>query len=196
MRTTEDYNKLIQGYSLSFSILKHLKPKFYNKIMATKKLFEKRGDNFNDFIRNLRVDFINEHDEKDSGSPLIASFDFAVFKETISINYLPNEGYTFGMMYEKDSALGNSKIFCEIFPTTLDFVEKNQLALMFRISTLKKNDEKKYEAKKVINYIASIIEDSFLIVTQDLDKPKAVKPGLEIPLNEINEIYEDLTNMF
>ena len=204
MRTTKDYNKLVEGYSFSLSILKKLKPKFYNRIMRTKNLFDLRGDNFMDFIRNLRVDFINAHDEKDAGIPLISTFDFGLFQETVSLNYLPNEGYTLGMMYEKDSPLRSVKIFCEIFPTTLKDIEENNIARILRISTLKEIENKELEesennslqAKKVVNFIAGITEDSLVILVQDLDKPKAVKEGLEIPLNEIDKIYEDLTNMF
>ncbi len=196
MKTTEDYKKLIEGYSFSLSILKNIKPKFYHKIMRTKKIFEKRGENYHDFIRNLRVDYINEYDEKDSGIPLISIFDFGVFKESVSLNYMPNEGYSLGMMFEKESILGQTKMFCEIFPTTLNDVKENKVVHILRISTLKKTEKESFEAKKVVNYIAGIAEGSLLILVQDIDRPKAIKAGLEIPLEELNVAIEDLSNMF
>ena len=46
--------------------------------------------------------------------------------------------------------------------------------------------------QKVYNYIGAIVEDSLVVLIQDVDRPNAIKDGLDIPLNEIEGIYETI----
>ena len=196
MRTTEDYKKLVEGYSFSMSILKLLKPKLYDKIFLAKDLLDQRGDKFNEFIRHLRVDFINKKDEIDAGIPLLTTFNYGLYKEDLALNYMPSEGFSLGILYEKKSIIRDKKVFCEIFPTTLEDIEKNTVVPVMRISTLDNNESEKPKIKRAYNYIAGIAEDSLMILMQDDNNPKVVKPGLEIPLGEIGLVYKDLSNVY
>lgn len=191
MRTTKDYKKLVEGYSFSLSILKQLKPKFYDKFMLTKNLLSKQGTSFAEMVRDLKIDFINEHDNKEPENPKILTVDKGFYKEKYTLNYLPGE-YVLGLLYEKESLIGKKQIFCEIIPTTLEDLKKNTFMNIIRIS---KVDEEN-NIQKVYNYIGAICEDSLVVLIQDVDKPNAVKDGLDISLNEIDSIYEDLTSIF
>ena len=192
MRTAKDYQKLVKGYCLSFSLLKQVKPNLFNKFIELKGLLNKHGAHFSELIRNLKIDFINENDTKEADSPKVLTFDKILYKEVCAISYSPGNEYSLEILYEKHSIVGVKKIFCEIYPRTLDEIKNNIVCDVFRISTLDENNV----VKQVFNYIAGIAEDCFVVFKQDVDKPNSVKDAFEIELSKLSEITEDLSNEF
>ena len=192
MRNADDYKKLIEGYSFSLNLLKLYDKKMYDRIIKTKNLLNKHGAKFADLVRSLKIDFINENDEKEAGEAKSLIIDKGLYKEVFALSYSPLNEYIFAMLYEKHSVLGVKKIFVEIIPRTLDDIKQYTICDVFRISIV----DEKNEVKKVYNFIAGIAEDCLMVLKKDVDKPKSVKPGLEIPLDELDEVVEDLSNMF
>lgn len=192
MRNEYDYRNLIDGYSFSLSLLKLYNGKLYNKMMKAQELLDKNGTRFSEMIRDLRVDFANENDEKLSCDPKVISIDYKIYEEIFAFNYSPLNKYIFAMLYEKRTPIGSKKVVLEIMSRTFEEIKEKELENVFRISTLDSDGK----VKKIYAYIAAVVEDSLLLLKQDLDKQQSVKPCLEIPLEELDDFREDLTDLF
>ena len=193
MRNLNDYKKLIDGYSFSLSLLKACDIKIYDKIIKAKDVLNRyKPGNFAELVRNLRVDFINENDDKGADDPKVLTVDHGFYKEVFAFSYSPENEYILAMLYEKRTPIGTKKLFCEIIPRTLEDVKKYDICDVFRISTLDGEDK----VKKVYNFIAGIAEDCLMVLKQDVDKPLAIHAGLDIPLEEVDGLMEDWANEF
>lgn len=192
MRNAEDYKKLVDGYGFSLSLLKEVNEKLFNKFMRAKDLLSQDGAHFAELVRDLKVDFVNENDDKESGDPKVFVVDSGIYKEIFALSFSPQNSYIFGMLYAKRTPLGIKKIFCEIVPRNLEDVKKHTVTDVFRISTLDSNGN----VVKCHNYIAGIVEDCLVVLKQNVDNPKSVHGEFEIKLSEIQNIQVDVKDMF
>ena len=194
MRTADDYKKLVEGYGFVLSLLKKGEPKLYDKIIEAKNLLNQNGVQFAEMVRDLRVDFVNENDNKqdDEIGVKAISIDKGFNKESFALTYLPDYEYALIFVYIKTSIFGTKKIFCQFRPTVLDEINEDTIVDIFRISTLDNNDQ----VKKRYNYSVSVEGGELILSKQDEKKPNANEYEIKIINEEIEGVQDEISKMF
>ena len=187
MRTDATYKELVKKYQFNLLIFKELKPKLYEQLKQTIELLDKYGGHYTDLIRNLRIDYARSHNDKLAESPKVVRIDRGLYHEIFSLNYSPENDYTLGFMYARNSKIANKRVFVEIIPTTIQENENFTVDIVFRISNLNKDNQ----ATTIKEYYAGYDNASLKVFERDLDKPDQIVCALSIDKDHINELVTD-----
>lgn len=187
MRTNEGYEELSKKYQFSLSILKEIKPKIYNQIMQTIELLNRGEGYYSDLIRNLRIDYAQSNDHKLAETPRVVRIDRGLYHEVFSMSYSPENDYTLGFMYVRNSKIASKRIFVEIVPATIEESKDFTIDIVLRISKL----DNENKATKIIEYYAGYTDTTLEVFSRDLDKPDQVISVLSVDKDYMNEFVTD-----
>lgn len=200
MRNGEDYKRLVEGYKFSLSILKGVDKFAYKTFMKAYKLLSEHKMRFAQIVRQLRIDFVNEHDDLECGEAQSVIVNNGCYKEVFNMSYSPMNEYSFGVFYELKSPLGVKKRFYEINPRTMeDKNEKGYIGLVLRASSLgmvNPENSAEVEVKKVYQYYAVCSDETLEVFREDLERPQKYKNVLSVNLNNLNDFQVDCETMF